>query len=485
MKICACLGLLTDEQALAARGRGRRPLQPQPQHERRPLRPITTTHTYEDRVQTVEAVKRAGISPCSGVIVGMGETDEQVVDVAFALRELDADSIPVNFLHAIPGTPLEGVCTSSTRAAASRCSCLFRFVCPSKEIRVSGGREVNLGSLQPLALYPANAIFLGDYLTTAGQAADRRLPDDRGPRVRDRGMRPLEELACETDGWQAELERRLALLDAGSLRRRLRAVDRPVEPIVVRDGRELVNLSSNNYLGLAGHPAIDEAMARARSGVQAHGLAARRRHRPEALALEAADRELRRHRGRASVRDPATSRTSASSRRWSDADDAVFSDRLNHASISDGIRLSGRRSTATDHGDAEHLDALLFAADPCRPQADRDGDRLLHGRRRRPARGDRRPGGTPRRRCSSSTRLTRAASSGRRARATSTSSVVADRVDLTSGRSARPSASTARTSPRRAVWIDHLVNTCRTFIFTTALPPGRGRRNRGGARPRP
>jgi biotin synthase len=181
MKVCACLGLLTDEQARELRAAGvdryNHNLNTSAEHYGR----ITTTHTYEDRVRTIAAVKRAGISPCSGFIVGMRETDEQIVDVALALRELDADSIPVNFLHAIPGTPLEGVHELDPRRCL-RVLALFRFVCPPKEIRVSGGREVNLRSLQPLALYPANAIFIGDYLTTEGQAAsaDHQMIEDLG-----------------------------------------------------------------------------------------------------------------------------------------------------------------------------------------------------------------------------------------------------------------------------------------------------------------
>jgi biotin synthase len=181
VKVCACLGLLTDEQAVELRAAGvdryNHNLNTSSDHYGR----ITTTHTYEDRVRTLESVKRAGISPCSGAIVGMGETHDQIVDVAFALRELDADSIPVNFLHAIPGTPLEGYDRLDPRFCL-RVLALFRFVCPTKEIRVSGGREVNLRSLQPLSLYPANAIFLGDYLTTEGQAAehDYRMIEDLG-----------------------------------------------------------------------------------------------------------------------------------------------------------------------------------------------------------------------------------------------------------------------------------------------------------------
>jgi biotin synthase len=181
MKVCACLGLLTDEQARELKAAGvdryNHNLNTSADHYDR----ITTTHTYEDRVRTIQAVKQAGISPCAGCIVGMGETDAQIVDIAFALRELDADSIPVNFLHAIPGTPLEGTHELDPRRCL-RVLALVRFVCPDKEIRVSGGREVNLRSLQPLALFPANAIFIGDYLTTEGQAAteDYRMIEDLG-----------------------------------------------------------------------------------------------------------------------------------------------------------------------------------------------------------------------------------------------------------------------------------------------------------------
>ena len=171
MKVCACLGLLTGEQAHELRAAGvdryNHNVNTAQSHHAR----ITTTHTYEDRVATIEAVKEAGISPCAGFIAGMGETDEQIVDVAFALRELDADSIPVNFLNAIDGTPLEGRDELNPRRCL-KILALMRLVCPTKEIRVAGGREVNLRSLQPLAMYAANSIFVGDYLTTEGQAAE-------------------------------------------------------------------------------------------------------------------------------------------------------------------------------------------------------------------------------------------------------------------------------------------------------------------------
>lgn len=142
---------------------------------------ITTTHTYEDRVETIETVKESGISPCSGVIVGMKETKEDVIHMARSLHILDADSIPVNFLNPIEGTPLEGV-RELNPLYCLKVLCLFRYINPSKEIRIAGGREVNLRSLQPFGLYPANSIFIGDYLTTEGQetTADHQMITDLG-----------------------------------------------------------------------------------------------------------------------------------------------------------------------------------------------------------------------------------------------------------------------------------------------------------------
>jgi biotin synthase len=168
--ICCSLGLMTQEKvrALKAAGVGRVNHNLNTSRQYHPE--IVTTHSYDDRVETLESVKAAGVSTCSGGIIGMGETDDDIIEMALALRELDVDSIPVNFLHSIPGTPFQG----NGHLTPQRCLktlCLFRFVNPSKEIRVAGGREVNLRSLQPLSLYPANSIFVNGYLTTPGQKA--------------------------------------------------------------------------------------------------------------------------------------------------------------------------------------------------------------------------------------------------------------------------------------------------------------------------
>ncbi|GAA3322705.1 hypothetical protein GCM10020331_043650 [Ectobacillus funiculus] len=126
---------------------------------------IASTHTYEDRVDTVEKVKGSGMSPCSGAIflVWGGESDKEAVEIAFSLQQLDADSIPCNFLNSIDGTPLEGRAELNPRKCLKLLA-MMRFVNPAKEIRIAGGREVNLASLQPLGLYAANSIFLSEII---------------------------------------------------------------------------------------------------------------------------------------------------------------------------------------------------------------------------------------------------------------------------------------------------------------------------------
>jgi len=129
---------------------------------------IVSTHTYQDRVDTLAAAKQAGLESCSGMVTGMGESDDDIVEVAYELRSLEVPSIPVNFLIPIDGTPLEGV-SVLTPNQCLRILCLARLLNPRQEIRVSGGREVHLRSLQPLALYAANSVFVDGYLTTPGQ----------------------------------------------------------------------------------------------------------------------------------------------------------------------------------------------------------------------------------------------------------------------------------------------------------------------------
>ena len=171
LRICCCLGILSEGQAERLKAAGVDRFNHNLNTSEAFHGSICTTHTYEDRVRTVERVKEAGISPCSGGIIGMGESDEDVVDLAFALRDLGSESIPVNFHHPVPGTPLGDNWRLNPRYCL-KALCLFRFVNPTSEIRIAGGRELHLRSLQPLGLYPANSIFVSDYLTTTGQPAE-------------------------------------------------------------------------------------------------------------------------------------------------------------------------------------------------------------------------------------------------------------------------------------------------------------------------
>ncbi len=182
LNICCCLGLLEPAQAerLAAAGVDR--VNHNLNTSRRFYPEICTTHTFDDRLATLQAVRSAGMELCSGGIVGMGEADADVVDLALALRELKVESIPVNFLHAIDGTPLQGVDRLNPRYCL-KVLCLFRLANPNSEIRIAGGRELHLGWLQPQGLYAANSLFVSDYLTTKGQS-----PEDDYRMIKDLGF---------------------------------------------------------------------------------------------------------------------------------------------------------------------------------------------------------------------------------------------------------------------------------------------------------
>jgi len=174
VEVCACLGLLSDGQAERLREAGTTAYNHNLNTAQTNYQDICTTHSYQDRADTVTKAKQGGLSPCSGLIAGMGETDTELVDVAFALRELDPDSVPVNFLIPFEGTPLGGQ-WALTPQRCLRILAMVRFVCPDAEVRLAGGREIHLRSLQPLALHIANSIFLGDYLTSEGQPGGRDL----------------------------------------------------------------------------------------------------------------------------------------------------------------------------------------------------------------------------------------------------------------------------------------------------------------------
>ena len=174
VEVCACLGILKKGQAEKLQAAGVDAYNHNLNTSESRYADICTTHEYEDRVRTVGHAKDAGLSPCSGLIVGMGESDDELIDAVFALRDLGSESIPVNFLMPFDGTPLEGTWLL-TPGTCLRILALVRFACPSTELRMAGGREMHLRSLQSLALHIANSLFLGDYLTSEGQEADADL----------------------------------------------------------------------------------------------------------------------------------------------------------------------------------------------------------------------------------------------------------------------------------------------------------------------
>ncbi len=170
LEICLSLGLMTEAQAGQLREAGVGWINHNLNTSRRFYPEICSTHTYDDRVQTLRNVQRAGLSTCCGGILGMGEEDSDTVDLGLALRRLEIDSIPVNFLHPVEGTPLQDR-AGFDPLRGLKALCLMRFLNPSSEVRMAAGRELHLGRAAALALYPANSIFVEGYLTTPGQHA--------------------------------------------------------------------------------------------------------------------------------------------------------------------------------------------------------------------------------------------------------------------------------------------------------------------------
>ena len=185
IEICTSLGILTPEQANKLKEVGvtryHANIETAPSH----FPDICSTHSYEDKMSTIQAAKDAGIRVCSGGILGLNETPEQRVEMAFELKRLDIDSIPLNLLNQIEGTPFENN-ESMTPLEILRAFAVFRFILPKALIRTAGGRELNLRDLQALALNGGmNGIMVGGYLTTGG-----RRPEDDKTMLKDLG-RPL------------------------------------------------------------------------------------------------------------------------------------------------------------------------------------------------------------------------------------------------------------------------------------------------------
>ncbi|MDA0838643.1 MAG: biotin synthase BioB [Planctomycetota bacterium] len=167
LEICVSAGLLDEDKARVLAEAGLNRFNHNLNTSERNYPNICTTHTYSDRLDTLKAARNSGLQVCSGLIVGMGETRAELLEVANTLRELNAESIPVNFFLPLPGTELEPT-QDLTPDYCLRVLCLFRFLNPKAEIRAAAGREVYFRSLEPMCLYPANSVFLQGYLNARG-----------------------------------------------------------------------------------------------------------------------------------------------------------------------------------------------------------------------------------------------------------------------------------------------------------------------------
>jgi biotin synthase len=179
---CATLGTLTHDQLRYLKDAGLHRYHHNVETSREYFPKVCTTHTFDERIELLHHARDLGLSSCSGGILGMGETMQDRISMAFILRELDVDSVPINFLMPVPGTPLAAV-TPITPLEALHAIALFRLILPKKEIRVCGGRGSALGDLHPLIfLAGADGFMIGNYLTRTGldPKDDLRMITDMG-----------------------------------------------------------------------------------------------------------------------------------------------------------------------------------------------------------------------------------------------------------------------------------------------------------------
>ncbi len=167
ISVCVSFGLLEEEQFRRLKEAGVSRVHNNLETSRRNFPNICTTHTFDDKVRAVRAAQAAGLSVCSGGIVGLGETVEDRVDMALSLRELGIKSVPVNLLNPIPGTPLEGS-RKLTAEDMRRIVAVYRFILPDASIRLAGGRGLLADKGRSCFTSGANAAISGDMLTTAG-----------------------------------------------------------------------------------------------------------------------------------------------------------------------------------------------------------------------------------------------------------------------------------------------------------------------------
>lgn len=190
MKSCASLGMIDEETARTLKDAGLYRYHHNLETSRSFFPEICTTHAYDEDVETIRAARAAGLSVCGGGIIGLGEGIRQRIELALALRELNVESVPVNILNPIKGTPLSQAPPLPPLEILMTIA-VFRFLLPDRDIKLCGGKEKNLRQLLPLAIVAgANSLMTGNYLTTRGRAAGLDIE-----MIKDLGLRATREPA--------------------------------------------------------------------------------------------------------------------------------------------------------------------------------------------------------------------------------------------------------------------------------------------------
>lgn len=182
---CASLGMIGDNRVAKLKEAGLLRYHHNLETARSFFSNICTTHDYDKDIETIKAAKRVGLSVCCGGIIGLGETMEQRMELAFTLRGMEVDSVPINILNPIPGTPFESIEPLQPMEVLITIA-IYRFILPDKDIRLCGGKERSLRQLLPMGIIAgANALMIGNYLTTMGRDAALNIE-----MIRDLGLMP-------------------------------------------------------------------------------------------------------------------------------------------------------------------------------------------------------------------------------------------------------------------------------------------------------
>jgi biotin synthase len=402
LKRCASIGHMSADRAKALKEAGVQRVHHNVESARSYYPEVSTTVRYEGRLRTIKAVKEAGLETCVGGILNLGESEEQRVEMAFELSEINPTSVPINLLIPKEGTKF-GDREVMDPWEVVKWIAIFRLIIPGALFRLCGGRVENLGELHGLAVKAGlNGVMMGNFLTTLGAepAEDRAMFEELGlnvarqpdnganPRPDNRSgwlegdspATPIDELIDsqeEANFWDpstqlrvvkkakkppsyprgvSDVSERLDELRERGLYRQLRLIEGPQGPTVTLDGQPVLLLCSNNYLGLADRAEVREAAAQAALRWGAGAGASRlisgsmEPHR----SLEARLAAFKGYEAALLFGSGYLANTGVIAA-LAGRDQVVFSDELNHASIVDGCRLSRAETFVYRHRDVEHL----------------------------------------------------------------------------------------------------------------------------------